>query len=440
MNRLLSLLALPLALTGCGSLLPKVDIVGSLDISGDRPENLEFTLYAQTKNAAAFDVEYCGDMDPGTCFGRVDVSKLDTPVTADDGSDLNVVVDGNNFTIEDVPLDLAYILVATGSGGDIVCSTDVIGFDEDTKVVTVDSAITISPDKGLDTFDLPRPVRLACSIPLDEPTAPDSPVEDEPAGDGEVTDSGDIGTSGDPTASWTAFSITGKGGSPVYGDASAANAQADVECGGLSFPSVLTVNATSTDTSATEAYLRIQFGSGEDATFRTVTVPMSGGNITQDISLTGGYAVVQLDTNADLDGSGESYTVSFCEPSTPPGQELLTILTWDVDDTDLDTHILSEGDEIAYYSMSRDWGDLDIDDTNGFGPETVTSTPETSGRNYEVQVHYYSDHGNGPATATMRVVYVDPSGAICDVTASQAMNSYDWWTVGAFGPGLACPN
>ena len=148
-----------------------------------------------------------------------------------------------------------------------------------------------------------------------------------------------------------------------------------------------------------------------------------------------------MDLDEDLDGAGESYTITFCEPDEAPAQEILTILTWDKDDTDVDTHIISNGSEVAYYSMSQSWGDLDIDDVNGFGPETFTSTPGTEGGNYEVKVHYYSDHGNGDTSVSMRVVYYDSStGELCDITATETMTSYGWWTVGMFGPGLSCPN
>ena len=82
------------------------------------------------------------------------------------------------------------------------------------------------------------------------------------------------------------------------------------------------------------------------------------------------------------DGEGESYTVSFCERDDPPAPEILTVLSWDKDDTDVDTHIYSNG-ESAYYSMSQSWGDLDIDDVDGFGPRTFTRLPDTANGEYE---------------------------------------------------------
>ena len=128
-----------------------------------------------------------------------------------------------------------------------------------------------------------------------------------------------------------------------------------------------------------------------------------------------------------------------------PPQELWVTTTWDKDDTDIDTHVteLGTGEEIAYYSRQQSWGSLDIDVINGFGPENVKSNPGfSSGQGYEVKIHYYSDHGNGSTNTTVRVVYVDPEGGmkVCDIITTQLVeNSKDWWTVGMFGPGLACP-
>ena len=99
------------------------------------------------------------------------------------------------------------------------------------------------------------------------------------------------------------------------------------------------------------------------------------------------------------------------------------------------------GDAVGWSSSSRTWGALDIDDVNGYGPENIKTVPGYTGGEYEVKIHYYSDHFNGPTIPTVRVVYVDPTdNTVCDVTASQLMETREWWTVGMFGPGFACPN
>lgn len=427
------LLLAPLAGCDVASDLIRVNVTGSVDVDGTAPAAYSLQLYSYNDNKAAFDTSYCFDSSDGDCYGRVKVGELNTPAQGSDGGDLPVEWDGEEFTLSDVPADLLYVLVATGDDGSVICSTDVVGFDERTKVVTAASAITLSTDEGLDTFTLPRPVRLVCDAAATEPDAPANEPGGDPGGD-------DIPAGDDPSASWSSFQITDKNGGAIYADATSANATADVECNS-NFPSVLQVKATAADAAQDTAFLRIQFGSGDAATFRTMEVPIVGGEIDQSFSLTGGYAVVQLDFDENLDGNGESYTVSFCDRADPPAQEMLVLLSWDKDDTDVDTHIFSQGSEVAYYSLSQPWGDLDIDDVDGFGPETFTSKPGVEGNLYEVKVHYYSDHGNGSTVATARVLYYDAStGETCDITASQSMNAYEWWNVGVFGPGLACPN
>lgn len=55
------------------------------------------------------------------------------------------------------------------------------------------------------------------------------------------------------------------------------------------------------------------------------------------------------------------------------------------------------------YSASQDDARLDRDDTDGAGPENLNVvTPEDS-VTYSVGVHYYDDHGFGPAFATIRI-------------------------------------
>jgi hypothetical protein len=432
---LFSLLLGGLASCDVGSKLPGIDITGTLKVDGDTPSAYSFTLYTWSDNKSAFDTSYCPEGLGADCYGRVNVRALNTPAVDDAGNPPSVTVDGKNFTIVDAPLDLAYILVVTGDDDTVVCSTDILGFDEDTKVMTSESAITLFSDSDLTSVDLPRPARLSCAAPVTEPAPPEDVVEEEPP----VPDDEDIPAGEDPEAYWAEFTITNKAGTTTYADASLGSVEADVSCG-ADFPSVLQVHGTAVNADASNAYIRIQFGSGADATYRTIETPIIGGVVDQAISLTGGYSVVQLDLDGDLNGEGESYTVSFCDRDAPPAQELLIILTWDKNDTDVDTHVYSSGTEVAYYSMSQSWGDLDIDDIDGFGPETFTSTTTTWGNIYDLRLHYYSDHRNGATTATVRVVYYDDSvGRICDMAASKLMNSYEWWSVGSFGPGMVCP-
>ncbi|MEN3942249.1 hypothetical protein WJU23_13205 [Prosthecobacter sp. SYSU 5D2] len=82
---------------------------------------------------------------------------------------------------------------------------------------------------------------------------------------------------------------------------------------------------------------------------------------------------------------------------------ILVTLSWNTDDTDLDLYVIDpQGDYSAYYNkVTADGGELDYDDTNGFGPEHWTlDTSDTVrwGQPYQVRTHYYSDHGRGGTT------------------------------------------
>ena len=76
---------------------------------------------------------------------------------------------------------------------------------------------------------------------------------------------------------------------------------------------------------------------------------------------------------------------------------ILVTLTWDTDSSDLDLYTIDPtGDYSAYFHhTTADGGNLDFDNTYGYGPEHWTLTYANTvrwGSNYTVRVHYYSDH------------------------------------------------
>lgn len=109
-----------------------------------------------------------------------------------------------------------------------------------------------------------------------------------------------------------------------------------------------------------------------------------------------------------------------------------TVLTWDTDDTDVDTHVVDSQGRHAYYGNKTAIpnGALDVDDTDGFGPETFSLSPPEAGTTYRVYVHYYSDHGRGPTTATMKV-YIDD---VLVHTGRQLLTDGQQFEVGTFNP------
>ena len=87
-------------------------------------------------------------------------------------------------------------------------------------------------------------------------------------------------------------------------------------------------------------------------------------------------------------------------------------ITWDKDDTDIDLHFSWSGGSTCYYSnKSPIWGGssatspkLDVDDTNGFGPENITIDALPGPGTYRIYVHYFSDHGNGGTTVSASIL------------------------------------
>jgi hypothetical protein len=110
-----------------------------------------------------------------------------------------------------------------------------------------------------------------------------------------------------------------------------------------------------------------------------------------------------------------------------PDEDIHIQLVWDTpsdDDgtntngTDVDLHYLHPlGNwnalpyDIHWRNITYDWGatgpdddpSLDIDDTDGAGPENINHNNPESGFTYAVGVYYYADNGFGPSYATVRI-------------------------------------
>ncbi|MEQ9502648.1 MAG: choice-of-anchor D domain-containing protein [Deltaproteobacteria bacterium] len=105
-------------------------------------------------------------------------------------------------------------------------------------------------------------------------------------------------------------------------------------------------------------------------------------------------------------------------PPPPDVTALTAILTWNTNQHDVDIHLVRGGgstfsnDDCYYANLSPDWGVandqtdnpfLDVDDLDGFGPETINLGASAPGT-YEVWVHFYSsDILNRPTEASVEV-------------------------------------
>ena len=110
-----------------------------------------------------------------------------------------------------------------------------------------------------------------------------------------------------------------------------------------------------------------------------------------------------------------------------PEEDVLIQLVWDtptdvdqtdMQGTDLDLHFLHPNGswnavpyDIYWLNPTSDWGvpgdsddpSLDIDDSDGAGPENLSFPNPEDGVTYHIGVYYYADNGYGPSYATVRV-------------------------------------
>ncbi|KAF0095908.1 MAG: hypothetical protein E1N59_684 [Puniceicoccaceae bacterium 5H] len=131
---------------------------------------------------------------------------------------------------------------------------------------------------------------------------------------------------------------------------------------------------------------------------------------------------------------------------------ILVTLTWTTDQTDVDLYVTDPTGDTSWYSdkTTADGGELDFDDTDGYGPEHWTlATTDTVrwGEPYNVRLHYYSAHDTGlsaPYRVTVnlyegsdRVETYNYSGTLTvDSSSNDAPGSTgsDWVTIGSFTP------
>jgi len=137
------------------------------------------------------------------------------------------------------------------------------------------------------------------------------------------------------------------------------------------------------------------------------------------------------------DGQGNSGNDSVTVFADIPVIGIRAELTWDTNDTDLDSHLIApcyaENDlfgDCYYANPNPNWGgtsasnpSLDQDVTTGYGPEyIVLQSPPFDGV-YQYKVYYYSDHGHGPSTATVRIWIND----VLVFQGNQTLSNEQWW-------------
>ncbi|MFT6400068.1 MAG: hypothetical protein ACJAYU_004838 [Bradymonadia bacterium] len=98
------------------------------------------------------------------------------------------------------------------------------------------------------------------------------------------------------------------------------------------------------------------------------------------------------------------------------------------EDSTWDCHFRAREPNWGNPARSDDDPSLDIDDTDGAGPENINLDNPESGTNYRIGVHYYNDHGYGVTYATLRVYIF---GELVFESRDKELYDNEWWVVAA---------
>ncbi len=145
-------------------------------------------------------------------------------------------------------------------------------------------------------------------------------------------------------------------------------------------------------------------------------------------------SVIVEDENGNQVYSSSTFTVY----GDIPARDITVTLTWETNGNDVDLHIYGPDGKHAYYSskLGIPGGQLDLDDTDGFGPETFTMEEATPGA-YTVKVRYYSTHGvSSNVPVAVRVSLNEGTPTVYTHTFTPDQANYDDpsndWTVTTF--------
>lgn len=67
------------------------------------------------------------------------------------------------------------------------------------------------------------------------------------------------------------------------------------------------------------------------------------------------------------------------------------VLNWGYNPQDIDSHLSYEGGYVCYHDKDASQANLDVDDTDSYGPETITITRKEQGKKYVYAVHNFTD-------------------------------------------------
>ena len=88
----------------------------------------------------------------------------------------------------------------------------------------------------------------------------------------------------------------------------------------------------------------------------------------------------------------------------PAPAKILVTLVWDTGSTDLDLYVTEPDGRSVWYSSKVAAGTLDVDRTQGYGPENYSIGRSAQAGPYVVRVHYFAARAIGRSEWTARVI------------------------------------
>lgn len=173
----------------------------------------------------------------------------------------------------------------------------------------------------------------------------------------------------------------------------------------------------------------------------------SGVDYSVEHTLPHGDYTVEVQSDGYNGVTGYSCTVTSlqaqCTPTVDPSDYVAiggmsAVLTWAENPSDLDSHLIkysnSSPDYHVYFSnRSESNASLDVDDTSGFGPETISvqSLETGAGDRYIYAVRHFSGSGSitSSAQAQVRVSIGDSGTRVFSAPTNESSSVGDYWKV-----------
>ena len=173
------------------------------------------------------------------------------------------------------------------------------------------------------------------------------------------------------------------------------------------------------------------------------TEPSESENKLQYEASTYGNHVLQVNLDATSEWSGSIYSLDYSITSSDGSSsdssgDLRIVLNWSDRPEDLDSHLVTpeingETHHLYWYTAdsyhveSSPYINLDVDDVDGYGPETITINQLFSGT-YMYSVHEYYGSSGSLTSSDATVTIYDQFGVVEQVDVPSSGSGY-WWNV-----------